>query len=304
MTLVNTETGEVVEVEVLSPDAEPRSVEGWARRIEGHLSHATEGVIAAGSDLIRAKESLPHGEFLPLLDRLRMGATTAQRLMAVARHPVLTNAAHVQHLPASWGTLYELTKIPEPELVRALEAGDVSSTMTREDVAAIRGVGAHVGNNSGDNEWYTPIEYIKAARAVMGGIDLDPASSEAANEIIEATTIYTEDRDGLVESWHGRVWMNPPYAQPLISQFCDKLARSYRNGVDQACVLVNNATETGWFHTLADASSAICFPRGRVKFWHPRKEAVPLQGQAVLYLGPDASRFRGEFDRFGFTVTL
>jgi phage N-6-adenine-methyltransferase len=165
--------------------------------------------------------------------------------------------------------------------------------------------GAHVAANEGDNEWYTPREYIKAAVAVMGAIDLDPASSEQANTIISAAVFFAEADDGLAQGWAGRVWLNPPYARPLVDRFCERLAEHHAAGdVPQACALVNNATETAWFQGLAGAASAMCFPRGRVKFWHPRKESVPLQGQAVVYLGPRAAEFRAEFAQFGFTVTL
>jgi phage N-6-adenine-methyltransferase len=160
--------------------------------------------------------------------------------------------------------------------------------------------GAHVGKNAGDNEWYTPSTFIKAAAAVMGGIDLDPASSDAANVIVGAAEFYTEDDDGLTQPWAGRIWMNPPYAQPLVDRFCTRLAREHREGhVTEACVLVNNATETNWFQEVLTAASAVCFPRGRVKFWHPAKESIPLQGQAVIYLGPHVAEFKAEFLRFG-----
>ena len=163
----------------------------------------------------------------------------------------------------------------------------------------------HVAQHTGYFEWYTPPAYIEAARSVLGEIDLDPASSAPANDVVKASQFFSLADDGLAQPWHGRVWLNPPYAQPLIAHFADKLAASVRAGdVTAAVVLVNNATETDWFCTLASTASAICFPEGRVRFWTPAREAesVPLQGQAVLYTGPARDRFCQEFGSFGVVL--
>ena len=166
--------------------------------------------------------------------------------------------------------------------------------------------GPHVEQNSGEHEWYTPRDYIEAARAVMGGIDCDPASSASANAIVQATQFYTRDDDGLAQPWQGRVWMNPPYAHLLVDQFCERLAAHVSAGtVPEAVVLVNNATETRWFARLAAVASAICFPLGRVRFWSPGKDtATPLQGQAIVYVGGNVTPFLREFGAFGLVVTV
>lgn len=165
---------------------------------------------------------------------------------------------------------------------------------------------AHVGHNSGENEWYTPAEFVEAARTVLGSIDLDPASTDAANVVVKAEQIYTASDDALAQQWDGRVWMNPPYSQPLITQFCEKLAASVKAcTVPAFVVLVNNATETQWFRSLADVSASICFPTGRVQFWSPGKaSATPLQGQAVLYAGRAVDRFAETFALFGFVAEI
>lgn len=208
-----------------------------------------------------------------------------------------------------------------PELVAAVESGKVSVSAAtsvaalpaeeqREVVAEIdagerpadvikRHV--HVAQNGGNNEWYTPARYIEGARRVMGGIDTDPATSEIANRTVGAETWFTESDDGRAQTWRGRVWMNPPYAQPLIADFCDALAEKFKDGeVEQACVLVNNGTETAWFQRLLSVASAVALPKGRVRFLDPSgAPGAPLQGQALIYCGPNWRAFSEEFSPDG-----
>jgi hypothetical protein len=49
----------------------------------------------------------------------------------------------------------------------------------------------HVSHSTGENEWYTPPEHLDAARAVLGAIDLGPASSDKAQETVGAGNYFT-----------------------------------------------------------------------------------------------------------------
>jgi DNA N-6-adenine-methyltransferase (Dam) len=70
----------------------------------------------------------------------------------------------------------------------------------------------HRAEGTGENQWFTPPEYLAAARQVMGGIDLDPATHPAAQQTIAADRFFTPKENGLLQEWHGRIWLNPPYS--------------------------------------------------------------------------------------------
>jgi hypothetical protein len=185
------------------------------------------------------------------------------------------------------------------EIKVQLASGDITINQ------AYKKINTHVGHNSGENEWYTPLKIIELARLTMGSIDLDPASCERANQTVKAQKIYTEQDSGLLQPWSGNVWMNPPYGQPLISQFSDKLIQELPN-ICQACVLVNNATETEWLQNMMRNCSAVCFIKSRVKFIDKNGNASgsPLQGQVILYYGSNFDNFYYNFNSLGICFTL
>jgi ParB family chromosome partitioning protein len=156
---------------------------------------------------------------------------------------------------------------------------------------------------TGENEWYTPAEFVDLARAVMGDIDLDPASCGEANQIVKAPVYYTEADNGLSREWSGRVWLNPPYSRDLMPAFCEKLAAHVDAGDVTAAILVShNNTETNWFHRLASSCAAACFPSRRIRFYRGEEVAAPVNGQVFFYFGQDADAFKREFARVGWVV--
>ena len=109
-------------------------------------------------------------------------------------------------------------------------------------------------------DWYTPKEIIES----LGEFDLDPASCDIAIKINNsAKNYYTKDDDGLQQEWNGRIWLNPPYSQPELRLFLEKMAL-HNNGI----ALTGAKVDTKWFHDVVlEKASAIKLLYGRIKFY-------------------------------------
>lgn len=111
--------------------------------------------------------------------------------------------------------------------------------------------------------WLTPPAIVEA----LGGwesFDLDPCAS-IDQPTRTARRQITETDNGLLVSWHGRVWVNPPYSSPLVVRFMARLAEHGRG-----TSLTFARTETEWFHRYVwPVAAGVLFIRGRLRFLLP-----------------------------------
>jgi len=175
----------------------------------------------------------------------------------------------------------------------------------RARIAAAARAAYHLSQS---DEWYTPVAIVESARAVLGAIDLDPASCPRANTLIRASAFYSKQVDGLTHPWRGRIWMNPPYNR-LAQQFAQKLVTNFQEGlVTEAVALFNaNSMTSQWFSPLYDHASALMITRGRLLFTPGDPDqnfSSPSTGSVVLYFGPQAERFAEEFCKHGTILTV
>lgn len=128
--------------------------------------------------------------------------------------------------------------------------------------------GANIRHSSAHVQHYTPPLIIRAAREVLGGIDLDPASSERANHVVGASTFYDKQQNGFMREWRdnfvgpSRVFLNPPggmcderrihvpkdarkgtKVQSSAKAWWFKLAREYAEGRVESAIFVGFSVE-------------------------------------------------------------
>lgn len=150
--------------------------------------------------------------------------------------------------------------------------------------------------------WETPDHVISSVIAVMGAIDLDPATK--GSNPCGATRFYTKDDDGLLQPWEGRVYLNPPYSAP--APFLLKLIKEYQAGnVTQAIalcksgVLQNKSTGTAIHESLAAEGRW----KGRLNFRHSKAKDKGRGSDfdvSLIYWGPERDRFEQVFEPYCF----
>lgn len=122
------------------------------------------------------------------------------------------------------------------------------------------GMGSHQSARSETDTWFSPPALLEA----LGGadsFDLDPCSHDG-RPWDTARAHYTQEDNGLLLPWWGRVWLNPPYSIALITRFLARMAEH-----DRGVALIFARTETDPFHRYVwGAASGLLFLRGRLNF--------------------------------------
>lgn len=130
--------------------------------------------------------------------------------------------------------------------------------------------------------WYTPTNVLDLIRYYLKGIELDPASDQYGNSRVQAERYFTQEQDGLSQSWIAdSIFCNPPFS--LAKQFSNKMIHEFQIGnFWESILLVNACTSEKWFQPLYNYP--ILFTNRRIKFDRGTgdKGQANTKGQALV----------------------
>ena len=155
-------------------------------------------------------------------------------------------------------------------------------------------------------EWYTPAYIVDAARQAMGSIDLDPASCATANETVRAARYYTAEDDGLMQTWRGNVFLNPPggkdaHGCSLVPMFWAYLLERFAEETVTQAIWIGYSLEQ--LQTLQRSYGPtpidfpICIPKRRIAF--VGRGGSPSHANYITYLGDRVAEFEQAFGEIG-----
>jgi hypothetical protein len=110
------------------------------------------------------------------------------------------------------------------------------------------------------DEWHTPRYVFDALRL---DFDLDVASPPEGPRHVPATCFYSER--SLERTWHGMVWMNPPFGHQGTKRAWLGKFFLHGNGI----ALLPDRTSAPWWQEFAPRAGAVMFVAPKIKFERP-----------------------------------
>lgn len=143
--------------------------------------------------------------------------------------------------------------------------------------------------SSSTDEWYTPQAFFEACEKEVGGFDLDPC---ATPDNCKAKNFFTQEDDGLLKQWFGKVFVNPPYSEvnkakrdgKTIHWWIEKCSQEIRGGAEIIYLLIPSRTDTKAFHNFLYNKPwvELRFIKWRLKFWWSTNSA-PFPSMLAIF---------------------
>lgn len=131
--------------------------------------------------------------------------------------------------------------------------------------------------------WATP-QYVFDALDDEFNFTLDVCADESNHK---CEMYFTEEDDGLSQSWTGVCWMNPPYGRE-IGKWVKKAYEESKNGAIVVC-LIPARTDTKWWTDYVMKASELRFISGRLKFGDGNGSA-PFPSVVAIFGTPTTPR--------------
>ena len=123
----------------------------------------------------------------------------------------------------------------------------------------------------------------------------------------KANSFFTSDNSAFDNIWPvvDSVWINPPYGK-LMGKAVAKFIEEYKAGTFKSGILLcNNSTDTKWFKSLAEYTTAFCFTDHRIAFYNKDSKNMSsnTRGQIFLYFGQSPNSFKENFSEHGLVLS-
>jgi hypothetical protein len=178
----------------------PESVEEWFEFIRPDFAESNVCIIAGAKKLIAAKATFKRRKdsqdtFTALVGGLGLSLDKAERLMVIARHPVLSDSANLRSLPVAWTTLFTLSKISPEALAQFIAEGKITPDLEGKEaerlVEQARGQNSKAGKSTKSEEptsgtetkESTPTETEKSVSAMASVESDEPVVAEGKTEL-------------------------------------------------------------------------------------------------------------------------